>query len=88
MSVRSAAAAGQVAPVASPYGPIRPVQDLATGLPLLQLPVGFNYKSFSWTGDRMDNGQPVPGAHDGMGVVAVRNQDGAKEYVLVRNHEL
>lgn len=87
MSVRRAEAAGQVAPAASPYGPIRPVNDLATGLPLLQLPAGFNYKSFSWTGDRMENGQPVPGSHDGMAVVAVRKQNGAPEYVLVRNHE-
>ena len=44
----------------SSYGPLRPTRDLSTGLDLLQLPDGFQYKSFSWTGDPMENGQPVP----------------------------
>jgi secreted PhoX family phosphatase len=87
LAVRRAQAAGQVTPVASPYGPIRAVKDHATELPLLQLPAGFNYKSFSWTGDPMENGQPVPGSHDGMAVVAVRKHQGSPEIVLVRNHE-
>ena len=46
--------------VRSSYGPLRPTKDLSTGLELLQLPDGFQYKSFSWTGDLMENGQPVP----------------------------
>ena len=70
----------------SPYGPIRPVRDDATGLELLQLPEGFTYTSFSWTGDMMEDGNPVPGAHDGMGVVGYAN--GGRDIVLIRNHEL
>jgi uncharacterized protein len=65
------------------YGPIAPVEDLTTGLPLLQLPPGFRYSSFSWTGDRMKNGQPTPGSHDGMAVVGW----GPRGIQLIRNHE-
>jgi len=72
----------------SPYGPIRPARDETTGLELLQLPAGFSYMSFSWTGDLMSNGQPVPGGHDGMGVVAVQAGLQQEEIVLIRNHEL
>lgn len=67
----------------SPYGPIAPVNDTVTGLPLLQLPAGFSYATLSWTGDRMADGSPVPARHDGMGVVTVEGD----EIVLVRNHE-
>lgn len=72
-----------------PYGPIAPVRDLSTGLELLQLPAGFEYRSFSWTGDAMTNGQRVPGGHDGMAVVGQRTMAGlGTASVLVRNHEL
>ncbi|WP_120994805.1 DUF839 domain-containing protein [Stutzerimonas urumqiensis] len=71
----------------SPYGPLRPTTDQATGLDLLQLPEGFQYRSFSWTGDLMENGQPVPPSHDGMGVIAVQRGARGTEMVLVRNHE-
>ena len=77
---------GQRAPVASPYGALRPVADLASGLPLLKLPEGFRYRSFSWTGDPMSDGQPTPDRHDGMAVIAERG--GGSELVLVRNHEV
>ncbi|SMP56927.1 PhoX family protein [Noviherbaspirillum suwonense] len=73
--------------VNSPYGPIAPARDLATGLPLLQLPAGFSYKSFGWRDDIMADGRPCPGNHDGMGVVLSRKAGGATELVLVRNHE-
>jgi secreted PhoX family phosphatase len=66
------------------YGAIAPVADSSTGLPLLQLPPGFRYSSFSWTGDLMRNGQPAPGAHDGMAVV----DWGPRGIQLIRNHEL
>lgn len=69
------------------YGPIGPVEDQTTGLPLLQLPSGFSYQSFSWTGDLMDDGTPTPDRHDGMAVVAVNRQGGRNETVLIRNHE-
>ncbi|MFP7036024.1 alkaline phosphatase PhoX, partial [Xanthomonas hortorum] len=85
----------QLAPVPSRYGPLAPVADQSTGLPLLQLPRGFSYRSFGWSGDRMDDGQPCPDRHDGMAVVGLRRPDWRPgsdplrglEYVLIRNHE-
>ena len=82
------AANGATTLVDSPYGPIRPVKDLTTGLPLLQLPPGFTYKSFGWRGDTMSNGKPCPGGHDGMGVIVARKVGRSSELVLVRNHEI
>ncbi|MCF7222693.1 alkaline phosphatase PhoX [Marilutibacter chinensis] len=88
----------QLEPAPSPYGPLEPVADLTTGLPLLQLPQGFSYRSFGWTGDLMSDGQPCPGKHDGMAVVRAyhhgrphhgrgRGRPHGAELVLVRNHE-
>jgi secreted PhoX family phosphatase len=68
----------------SDYGPVMPVADESTGLPLLQLPAGFKYWSYGWTGMTMKDGTPTPGAHDGMGVVAAQGNTIA----LVRNHEI
>lgn len=67
------------------YGPLAPAKDLTTGLPLLKLPPGFQYRSLGWTGDPMADGTPTPDAHDGMGVV--RWLDGGHSYTLIRNHE-
>src|SRR5262245_58351393 len=53
----------------SPYGPIGPVIDETTGLPLLQLPEGFRYMSYGMTGDIMSDGVATPSLHDGMSVV-------------------
>jgi secreted PhoX family phosphatase len=88
LHAREAMAAGNTVRIASPYGPIAPVNDLTTGLPLLKLPAGFSYKSFGWTGDLMTNGQPCPAAHDGMAVVRSRRVGRSTELVLIRNHEL
>jgi uncharacterized protein len=66
------------------YGPLAPAKDHTTGLPLLQLPAGFEYVSFGWTGDLMSSGAPTPGNHDGMAAFAARHG----RVVLVRNHEL
>lgn len=87
LHVRQARAwSGSAGWVDSPYGPIAPVRDLDTGLPLLQLPQGFAYRSYGWTGDPMMDGQACPSHHDGMAVVA--SSDGADlDLVLVRNHE-
>ncbi|MFC0251321.1 PhoX family protein [Massilia consociata] len=82
------AANGATALVDSPYGPIAPVNDLTTGLPLLQLPAGFTYKSFGWRGDLMTDGKACPGGHDGMGVVLSRKVGRSTELVLIRNHEI
>jgi len=73
--------------VDSPYGPVAPVNDLTTGLPLLMLPAGFSYKSYGWTGDLMANGKATPGSHDGMAVITTRRVGRSTEVVLVRNHE-
>lgn len=66
------------------YGALRPVADETTGLPLLQLPDGFRYLTFGWTGDRLDDGALTPAGHDGMAAFA--GADGLVH--LVRNHEL
>ncbi|MCA9005387.1 MAG: DUF839 domain-containing protein [Planctomycetaceae bacterium] len=66
------------------FGPLRPVQDQTTGLPLMELPEGFEYSSFGWTGDEMVGGQRTPGAHDGMAVIS--EEKGL--ITLCRNHEL
>lgn len=71
----------------SPYGLTAPVNDLTTGLPLIELPPGFSYKSHGWRGDLMADGLPTPGAHDGMGVVVSRRVGRSSEIILVRNHE-
>ncbi|WP_250464320.1 alkaline phosphatase PhoX [Microbulbifer litoralis] len=66
------------------YGPLVPTTDLATGLDLLALPEGFEYLSFGWTGQLMDDGRPTPTDHDGMAVCARHG----RTLSLVRNHEL
>ena len=72
------------ADVSPDYGPLFPVEDEATGLPLIQLPDGFRYISYGWTGDPMKDDRPTPAAHDGMGVV----KHNGNNLVLVRNHEV
>lgn len=47
------------------YGPLSPVADDATGLYLLELPEGFTYTSYGWTGQIMEDGNPTPTDHDG-----------------------
>jgi len=70
--------------IGGPYGPPVPTPDMATGLSLLQLPPGFTYRSFGWTGDPMKAGIPTPALHDGMAVV----RELGRWLVLVRNHEV
>ncbi|WP_394139433.1 alkaline phosphatase PhoX [Cytobacillus oceanisediminis] len=61
------------------YGPL--VKDPEG---ILDLPRGFKYKIISKTGDRMSNGDLVPGNLDGM--TAFQGQKNTT--ILVRNHEL
>lgn len=68
---------------ATGFGPLKPVLDETTGLPLLELPEGFRYRSFGWAGEALANGGKIRDAADGMGIVRV---DG-EVYTLVRNHE-
>ncbi|MGW7289195.1 alkaline phosphatase PhoX [Streptomyces sp. NPDC054847] len=83
LAARTAAAAPVKLGSDAGYGPLGPVKDQATGLELLQLPQGFEYISYGWTNDLMDDGVRTPGAHDGM--AAFRYGD---KVHLVRNHEL
>ena len=57
------------------------------GCRLLQLPAGFQYASFAWSGDTMLDGRPCPDRHDGMAVVTTRHTARGDEHVLIRNHE-
>ncbi len=63
---------------------LQPTRDDASGLTLLHLPEGFQYRSFGWTGEPMSDGVPTPGAHDGMAVIAANGPI----VTLCRNHEL
>ncbi|MEO3768658.1 alkaline phosphatase PhoX [Streptomyces sp. B8F3] len=82
LAARTAAAAPVKFEFDAGYGPLSPVKDQATGLELLQLPRGFEYISYGWTNDLMDDGVRTPSAHDGM--AAFRYGD---KVHLVRNHE-
>ncbi len=61
------------------YGPL---QDDPKNL--MKLPKGFSYTSFSKTGELMDDGLFVPGAHDGMAAFPLDSD----RVILVRNHEM
>lgn len=65
-------------------GTLAPVEDGTTGLPLLRLPAGFSYRSFSWTGDAMTGGGATPARHDGMAAFGAPGGG----VTLLRNHEL
>lgn len=91
----------RLAPIPSPYGRLAPVADQSTGLPLLQLPPGFSYRSYGWSGDVMSDGKPTPDRHDGMATMRGRGRFGfdfdaahldrgrrrGPAMVLIRNHE-
>ena len=75
------------------YGPIGPVADMATGLPMLHLPRGFEYTSFGYGAAYAatlgqptmgSDGYPTPDRHDGMATFAM---DADHLVRLVRNHE-
>ncbi|HEX7746290.1 MAG TPA: alkaline phosphatase PhoX [Micromonosporaceae bacterium] len=65
---------------------LRGIPDLRDGAVRLQLPEGFQYRSFhdTTTPIILDDGARLPGRHDGMG--AFRGPNG--NVVLVRNHEV
>jgi hypothetical protein len=65
------------------FGPLSPVADATTGLPLLMLPEGFSYRTFGWSTTPMSDGRPTPTHHDGMGIVHAAGS----RLTLVRNHE-
>src|SRR6185503_18308217 len=50
------------------YGDLGPVADLRDGMVRLDLPSGFQYRSFHPRGSAIDGTTvPLPGRHDGMG---------------------
>ena len=75
--------AGKPPRIAEAMGPLRLLEDETSGLPLLRLPEGFRYKTFSWAGEALHDGNIVPDSADGMGVV---RQEGSR-VTMVRNHE-
>lgn len=66
------------------YGPLMPVRDKTTGESLLLLPRGFQYRSFSLSGEVLSDGNVVPPRHDGM---AAFPWEGGRVR-LIRNHEV
>ncbi|CAN5803278.1 DUF839 domain-containing protein [soil metagenome] len=76
--------AGRGRPGSEGYGPLMPVADRRDGVVRLELPAGFQYRSFHPTGTVLDDGAVLPGRHDGM--AAFRGRRGRT--VLVRNHEI
>lgn len=68
------------------YGPLAPVADHLDGKVRLELPKGFNYRSFHHAGTQLaGGGGAVPGRGDGMAVFTGRR---ANLYRIVRNHEV
>ena len=51
---------------------------------VISLPDGFTYVAFAAAGEMMDDGLPMPGAHDGMSCFAGEGS----QVILLRNHEL
>lgn len=78
--------AGETSRQAESFGKLTPVNDENTGLPLLLLPSGFTYTTFSWMGEKFgsNSADVVPGNHDGMTVLAADE----KTVTLCRNHEV
>src|SRR5688500_15205021 len=67
---------------------LRPVPDQRDGLVRLELPEGFQYRSFQPSSRTapiiLDDGSRLPGRHDGMAAFA---GEGGRSAILVRNHE-
>jgi secreted PhoX family phosphatase len=65
-------------------GDLYDVRDKRDGVVRLQLPRGFQYRSFQHKGELLGDGVTIPGRHDGMAAFA-----GPHDHVrLVRNHEV
>ena len=76
--------AGEKARQFSDFGKLAPVKDKTTGLPLIQLPEGFEYLTFGWEKDKLTEGGITPAMHDGMAVIA----SDENTVTLCRNHEV
>ena len=73
------------AAIASPYGDIFPTARRDDWPAAAEVPAGFRYQSYSWTGDVMADDVRCPNLHDGMAVVDAQGNSG--RIILVRNHE-
>jgi secreted PhoX family phosphatase len=78
-------AAGVSAATPFTYGPLIPVADKRDGVVRLDLPDGFEYRSFNVTGQPAAGLSALPGRPDGM---AAFPGPRANLYTLVRNHEI
>lgn len=78
-------ALGRPVKLESPFGPLLPSRDGATGQILLEIPRGFRYVTLGWAGDPMVDGGKTPGHHDGMAAFATKVKSRVR---LVRNHEV
>lgn len=67
------------------YGPLAAVRDHRDGVVRLELPEGFQYRSFHPAGTPLGDGTRVPGRHDGMAAFPGRRRNTS---ILVRNHEV
>src|SRR4051812_10448597 len=76
--------AGEKARQFTDFGKLAPVRDKTTGLPLIQLPEGFEYVTFGWEKDKLTEGGVTPAMHDGMAVIA----SDENTVTLCRNHEV
>lgn len=83
LSARKAMAGPRTA--ISPYGPVAPARDQATGRKILALPRGFHYVTFGYIGATMADGNRTPLALDGM--AAFPHPTNPKLVRLIRNHE-
>ncbi|MGK2930397.1 MAG: alkaline phosphatase PhoX [Acidimicrobiales bacterium] len=79
------ASAAGAAPKSTGYGPLVPVADHRDGAIRLELPHGFNYRSFHTTGSVLSSGEAIPGRHDGMAAFPGSRRNTS---ILVRNHEI
>jgi uncharacterized protein len=71
-------------PTSPGYGPLLPVADPRGGVVRLELPAGFQYRSFHPRGTVLADGSVLPGRHDGMATFPGPNG----RTILVRNHEI
>jgi secreted PhoX family phosphatase len=69
----------------SPYGPLYPSADRATGREILALPKAFAYTTFGYIGSTMSDGNITPLALDGM--AAFPHPTDKHLVRLIRNHE-
>ena len=69
---------------ATDFGKLAPVKDKTTGLPLIQLPDGFEYLTFGWEKEKLTDGGIMPSMHDGMAIIA----HDENTVTLCRNHEV